>query len=67
VGLTSAGAAARNQLMTCIQAAPAPFARLSQAQREQLHDLLLRALDPQTDLREAQRQAARLLGSIELD
>jgi DNA-binding MarR family transcriptional regulator len=67
VALTSAGAAARNQLMTCIQAAPAPFARLSEAQRKQLHDLLLRAIDPETDTREAQRQAARLLGSIELD
>jgi DNA-binding MarR family transcriptional regulator len=67
VGLTSAGAAARNQLMTCIQVAPAPFARLSEAQRKQLHHLLLRAIDPDTDMREAQRQAARLLGSIELD
>jgi MarR family transcriptional regulator, organic hydroperoxide resistance regulator len=67
VGLTPAGVAARNQLMTCIQAAPAPFARLSAAQRTQLRDLLLAAIDPQTDLGEAQRQAARLLGSIELD
>jgi MarR family transcriptional regulator, organic hydroperoxide resistance regulator len=67
VGLTSAGVAARNQLMTCIQAAPGPFARLSERQRKQLHDLLLQAIDPETDVREAQRQAARLLGSIELD
>jgi DNA-binding MarR family transcriptional regulator len=65
--LTPAGTAARNQLMTCIQAAPAPFARLSAAQRTQLHDLLLQAIDPETDIAEAQREAARLLGSIELD
>ncbi len=67
VVLTSAGTAARNQLVTCIQAAPAPFARLSAAQRTQLRDLLLRAIDPEADMREAQREAARLLGSIELD
>jgi MarR family transcriptional regulator, organic hydroperoxide resistance regulator len=67
VGLTSAGAAARNELVTCMESAPAPFAQLSEAQRKQLHDLLLQAIDPQTDVREAQRQAARLLGSIELD
>jgi hypothetical protein len=41
--------------------------RLSAAKRAQLHDLLLAAIEPATDLREAQRQAARLLGSIELD
>ena len=67
VSLTSAGAAARNQLVTCMESAPAPFARLSAPQRKQLHDLLLRAIDPETDMQEAQRQAARLLGSIDLD
>jgi DNA-binding MarR family transcriptional regulator len=67
VSLTSAGAAARRQLVTCMESAPAPFARLSAAQRKQLHDLLLRAIDPETDMHEAQRQAARLLGSIDLD
>jgi len=36
-------------------------------QRRQLHDLLLAAIEPKTHLREAQRQAAQLLGSIELD
>jgi MarR family transcriptional regulator, organic hydroperoxide resistance regulator len=66
VVLTPAGTAARNQLVTCIQAAPAPFARLSAAQRTQLQDLLRQAIDPETDMAEAQREAARLLGSIEL-
>jgi hypothetical protein len=36
-------------------------------ERGQLHDLLLAAIEPEIDLREAQRQAARLPGSIELD
>ena len=67
VSLTAAGATARNQLVTCMESAPAPFARLSAVQRSQLHDLLLQAIDPETDLQEAQHQAARLLGSIELD
>jgi DNA-binding MarR family transcriptional regulator len=67
VDLTRQGAAARNQLVTCMESARPPFARLSVAQRRQLHDLLLAAIEPDTDLREAQRQAARLLGSIELD
>ena len=67
VHLTPEGAAARNQLVACMESARSPFARLSAAQRRQLHDLLLAAIEPTTDLREAQRQAARLLGSIELD
>jgi DNA-binding MarR family transcriptional regulator len=67
VSLTAAGATARDQLVTCMESAPAPFARLSAVQRKQLHDLLLQAIDPETDLQEAQHQAARLLGSIELD
>lgn len=66
VGLTPAGAATRNQLAACMESARTPFARLSAAQRRQLHDLLAAAIEPGTDLREAQRQAARLLGSIEL-
>jgi hypothetical protein len=53
--------------VTCMESARTPFARLPAAQRRQLHDLLLLAVEPGTDLREAQRQAARLLGSIELD
>jgi MarR family transcriptional regulator, organic hydroperoxide resistance regulator len=65
--LTPEGTAARNQLIACMESARTPFARLSAAQRRQLHDLLLAAIEPDTDLREAQRQAARLLGSIELD
>jgi DNA-binding MarR family transcriptional regulator len=67
LGLTPEGAAARTQLVACMESAPAPFGRLSAAERRQLHDLLLAAIEPKTDLREAQRQAARLLGSIELD
>jgi DNA-binding MarR family transcriptional regulator len=67
LSLTPEGAAARNQLVTCMESTRTPFARLSAAQRRQLHDLLLTAIEPNTDLREAQRQAARLLGSIELD
>lgn len=50
-----------------MESARTPLARLSQAQRRQLHDLLLAANEPGTDLTEAQRQAARLLGSTELD
>jgi len=65
--LTAEGAAARTQLVTCMESARMPFARLSAAQRRQLHELLLAAIEPDTDLREAQRQAARLLGSIDLD
>jgi DNA-binding MarR family transcriptional regulator len=67
VDLTPEGAAARKQLIACMESARPPFARLSAAQRRQLHDLLLAAIEPNTDLREAQRLAARLLGSIELD
>lgn len=67
VALTPEGAATRRQLVACMESARSPFARLSAAQRGQLHDLLLAAIEPQTDLGEAQRQAARLLGSIELD
>jgi MarR family transcriptional regulator, organic hydroperoxide resistance regulator len=67
VGLTPEGAATRTQLVACMESAPAPFARLSAAQRRQLHELLVAAIEPGTDLREAQQQAARLLGSIELD
>ncbi len=67
VDLTPEGAATRKQLVACMESARTPFARLSAAQRRQLHDLLLAAIEPDTDLREAQRQAARLLGSIELD
>jgi MarR family transcriptional regulator, organic hydroperoxide resistance regulator len=67
VDLTAAGAETRNQLVACMESAPAPFARLSAAQRGQLRELLVAAIEPDTDLREAQRQAARLLGSIELD
>jgi hypothetical protein len=54
-------------MAACMESARTPFARLSMAERRQLHDLLLAAIDPKIDLREAQRQAARLLRSIELD
>jgi MarR family transcriptional regulator, organic hydroperoxide resistance regulator len=64
--LTAAGAGARDRLVACMESAPMPFARLSGEQRRQLRDLLLLALDPQTDLAEAQLQAARVLG-IRLD
>jgi DNA-binding MarR family transcriptional regulator len=68
VGLTPAGRDIRAALVTCMESAPTPFARLSAAQRTQLRDLLLLALDPaDADLGEAQRQAARILGSVELD
>jgi len=67
VGLTPEGAAARARLAACMESSSTPLARLSAAERSQLHDLLLVAIGPDTDLREAQRQAARLLGSIELD
>jgi MarR family transcriptional regulator, organic hydroperoxide resistance regulator len=66
VALTPEGAATRIQMATCMESARSPFARLSAAQRRQLHDLLLAAIEPDIDMREAQRQAARLLGSIEL-
>jgi DNA-binding MarR family transcriptional regulator len=66
VGLTPEGAATRTQLVACMESARPPFARLSATERRQLHDLLLAAIEPETDVREAQRQAARLLGSIEL-
>jgi DNA-binding MarR family transcriptional regulator len=65
--LTPEGAATRTRLVACMEAAQTPFARLSAAQRRQLHELLLSAIEPGTDLGEAQRQAARLLGSIDLD
>ena len=67
VDLTPEGVATRHRLTACMESARTPFARLSPAQRRQLHELLLAALEPNTDLEEAQRQAARLLGSIELD
>ena len=68
VNLTPEGAATRTQLVACMESARTPpFARLSTAERKQLHDLLLAAIEPGTDLGEAQRQAAKLLGSIELD
>lgn len=66
VALTPEGAATRTQLAACMESARTPFARLSAAERRQLRDLLLAAIEPQTDLREAQRQAARFLGSTEL-
>jgi MarR family transcriptional regulator, organic hydroperoxide resistance regulator len=67
VGLTPEGAATRTQLVACMESASSPFSRLSVAERRQLHELLLAAIEPGTDLREAQRQAAKLLGSIDLD
>jgi DNA-binding MarR family transcriptional regulator len=67
VDLTAEGAAARAQLVACMESTRPPFARLSAAQRRQLHELLLAAIEPKTDLIQAQRQAARILGSIELD
>ena len=67
VALTPQGAATRTRLAACMESARTPFARLSAAERRQLRDLLLAAIDPKTDLGEAQRQAARLLGSIEQD
>ena len=65
--LTAEGSATRTRLVACMESAQTPFARLSGAQRRQLHELLLAAIEPGTDLGEAQRQAARLLGSIDLD
>ena len=67
VALTPEGVATRTRIAACMESARSPFARLSTAERRQLHDLLLAAIEPEIDLREAQRQAARLLGSIELD
>jgi MarR family transcriptional regulator, organic hydroperoxide resistance regulator len=68
VSLTREGVATRTQLVACMESARTPpFARLSAAERRTLHGLLLAAIEPGTDLREAQRQAAKLLGSIELD
>jgi MarR family transcriptional regulator, organic hydroperoxide resistance regulator len=67
VSLTPEGAATRTQLVACMESAPTPFARLSAAERRQLQGLLQTAIEPGTDLGEAQRQAAKLLGSIELD
>jgi len=67
VTLTPQGIVTRTQLATCMESAHPPFARLSAGERRQLHGLLLAAIEPETDLKEAQRQAARLLGSIELD
>ena len=66
VALTPEGVATRTRMAACMESAQTPFARLSAAERRQLHDLLLAAIDPEIDMREAQRQAARLLGSIEL-
>jgi len=67
VELTAEGAATRRQLVACMESTRTPFAGLSAAQRRQLHGLLLAAIEPGTDLIQAQRQAARILGSIELD
>ena len=67
VSLTPEGAVIRTQLMTCMESSRKPFARLSAGQRQQLRDLLVAAIEPGTDLGEAQRQAAKQLGSIELD
>jgi hypothetical protein len=51
-----------------MESAPAPFERLSAAQRTQLRDLLRLALDPaMADLAQARLQAAWMLGSVELD
>jgi len=65
--LTPEGVATRTQLVACMESARTPLARLSPGQRRQLHDLLRAAIEPKTDLIQAQRQAARILGSIELD
>ena len=65
--LTPEGTATRTRLVACMESAQTPFGRLSAGQRRQLHELLLAAIEPETDLGEAQRQAARLLGSIDLD
>lgn len=63
ISLTSEGTAVQSRLHQCMQAAPAPFGRLSASQRRSLRDLLLQALDPeQTDMLGAKRRAARLLG-----
>ena len=67
VALTPEGDATRTRMAACMESAQTPFARLSTPERRQLHDLLLAAIDPEIDMREAQRQAARLLGSIDLD
>ena len=67
VDLTPEGAATRGQLVACMESTRTPFAGLSAAERRQLHDLLLAAIDPEIDMREAQRQAARLLGAIDVD
>jgi DNA-binding MarR family transcriptional regulator len=67
VALTPEGAATRTRMAACMESAQTPFARLSTAERRQLHDLLLAAIDPEIDMREAQRQAARLLGAIDVD
>lgn len=69
VALTPEGAATRTRLAACMESESArtPLARLSAVQRRQLRNLLLAAVGPETDLGEAQRQAARILGSIELD
>jgi len=67
VGLTPEGTAVRTQLLACMESSRKPFARLSAAQRRQLSDLLVAAIEPGTDLADAQLQAAKLLGSIELD
>jgi MarR family transcriptional regulator, organic hydroperoxide resistance regulator len=67
VRLTPEGAAIRTQVLACMESSRKPFARLSAAQRRQLRDLLIAAIEPGTDLADAQLQAAKLLGSIELD
>jgi len=67
VDLTAEGAATRRELVACMESTRTPLARLSAAQRRQLHDLLRAAIEPGTELIQAQRQAARILGSIELN
>jgi DNA-binding MarR family transcriptional regulator len=68
ISLTPEGAAIQGQLMSCMEAAPAPFGRLSGPERTLLRDLLLQALDPEsTDMLEARSRAARILGFIDQD
>src|ERR1700733_15278589 len=47
VALTPEGVATRTQMAACMESARSPFARLSTAERRQLHDLLLAATDPE--------------------
>src|SRR6202046_2235565 len=52
VALTPEGVATRTRMAACMESARTPFARLSAAERRQLHDLLLAAIDPEIDMRE---------------